>query len=46
MSSPQVSPDGGSDAVEEAVVDMKLEVIAIPVSDVDRALSFLGGDRP
>jgi catechol 2,3-dioxygenase-like lactoylglutathione lyase family enzyme len=43
MSSPQVSPDGGSDAVKEAVVDMKLEVIVIPVSDVDRALRFYGG---
>jgi hypothetical protein len=43
MSSPQVSPDGGSDAVKEAVVDMKLEVIVIPVSDVDRALSFYRG---
>src|SRR2546430_11426647 len=43
MSSPQVSPGGGRDAVKEAVVDMKLEVIVIPVSDVDRALSFYRG---
>src|SRR5438094_3891374 len=39
MSSPQVSPDGGNDAV----VEMKLEVIVIPVSDVDRALGFYRG---
>jgi catechol 2,3-dioxygenase-like lactoylglutathione lyase family enzyme len=40
MSSPQVSPGSANDAAKEPAVDMKLEVIVIPVSDVDRAQRF------
>jgi catechol 2,3-dioxygenase-like lactoylglutathione lyase family enzyme len=43
MSNPQASPDGASEAVKDPVVDMKLEVIVIPVADVDRALRFYSG---
>ena len=39
-----VSTDvSSSDASEIASVDMKLEVVVIPVSDVDRAKEFYGG---
>jgi catechol 2,3-dioxygenase-like lactoylglutathione lyase family enzyme len=37
MSSPQASPDKAADGVKDPTVDMKLEVIVISVSDVDRA---------
>jgi catechol 2,3-dioxygenase-like lactoylglutathione lyase family enzyme len=40
MSSVQVNGQGR--AAAEAVVDMKLEVLVIPVSDVDRAKDFYG----
>ena len=33
---------GSSDATNEARVDMKLEIVVIPVSDVDRAKEFYG----
>ena len=41
-----VTPVHGSDATNEARAgkcDMKLEVVVIPVSDVDRATEFYGG---
>jgi catechol 2,3-dioxygenase-like lactoylglutathione lyase family enzyme len=40
MSSVQVSSDGQARTAEAAAVDMKLEVVVIPVSDVDRAKDF------
>jgi catechol 2,3-dioxygenase-like lactoylglutathione lyase family enzyme len=33
-------PDGSSDGADKAGVDMKLEVVVVPVSDVDRAKEF------
>jgi catechol 2,3-dioxygenase-like lactoylglutathione lyase family enzyme len=40
MSSVQVNREGEARTAEAAVVDMKLEVVVIPVSDVDRAKEF------
>jgi catechol 2,3-dioxygenase-like lactoylglutathione lyase family enzyme len=40
MSSAQVNSEGQATASEASVVDMKLEVLVIPVSDVDRAKDF------
>ncbi|HEY7859440.1 MAG TPA: VOC family protein [Candidatus Nanopelagicales bacterium] len=40
MSSAQASSEGQATATEAAVVDMKLEVLVIPVSNVDRAREF------
>jgi catechol 2,3-dioxygenase-like lactoylglutathione lyase family enzyme len=40
MSSIDVSAGASADGQEVATIDMKLEVITIPVSDVDRAKSF------
>ncbi len=40
MSTAQVSQDGEPGSTESAVVDMRLEVVVIPVSDVDRAKKF------
>jgi catechol 2,3-dioxygenase-like lactoylglutathione lyase family enzyme len=42
-SSVQESPGGATGAVKPPAVDMRLEVIVIPVSDVDRALAFYKG---
>src|SRR3954454_14081872 len=43
MSSAQVNSEGQATASEASVVDMKLEVLVIPVSDVDRAKDFYAG---
>jgi catechol 2,3-dioxygenase-like lactoylglutathione lyase family enzyme len=46
MSSTQISseqPTGTSGAVMPVMSDMKLEVVVIPVSDIDRAKRFYGG---
>jgi catechol 2,3-dioxygenase-like lactoylglutathione lyase family enzyme len=40
MSSTDVSAEASTETPEPGTIDMKLEVIAIPVSDVDRAKSF------
>jgi catechol 2,3-dioxygenase-like lactoylglutathione lyase family enzyme len=40
MSSPQSQQDDATDAGKEPTMDMKFEVTAIPVADVDRALRF------
>jgi catechol 2,3-dioxygenase-like lactoylglutathione lyase family enzyme len=40
MSSTQVRGDGASESPRAATADMKLEVVVIPVSDVDRAKRF------
>jgi catechol 2,3-dioxygenase-like lactoylglutathione lyase family enzyme len=40
MSSNEVSPGASTATPEVGTIDMKLEVVAIPVSDVDRAKSF------
>jgi catechol 2,3-dioxygenase-like lactoylglutathione lyase family enzyme len=40
MSNVQVSSDSATAGFKDPVVDMKLEVIVIPVSDVDRAKHF------
>jgi catechol 2,3-dioxygenase-like lactoylglutathione lyase family enzyme len=40
MSSTETSPGASTEAPEAGVIDMKLEVVTIPVSDVDRAKSF------
>lgn len=40
MSTGQTNPDGDAGATQAAVVDMRLEVVVIPVSDVDRARDF------
>ena len=40
MSSTDVSAGASTGATEAGTIDMKLEVITIPVSDVDRAKSF------
>jgi len=42
MSTTEARGNATSDS-SAAMVDMKLEVIAIPVSDVDRAKKFYGG---
>jgi catechol 2,3-dioxygenase-like lactoylglutathione lyase family enzyme len=43
MSSTQVSSEHATRIPTEAVVDLKLEVVVIPVSDVDRAKRFYQG---
>jgi catechol 2,3-dioxygenase-like lactoylglutathione lyase family enzyme len=43
MSSTQTSNDQAARLSRTAMVDMKLEVVVIPVSDVDRAKRFYGG---
>ena len=43
MSSTQARSDAGIDSPRAATVDMKLEVVVIPVSDVDRARRFYDG---
>jgi catechol 2,3-dioxygenase-like lactoylglutathione lyase family enzyme len=40
MSSPQVSSEGSVTDVGNVLVDMKLEVLIIPVSDIDRSKDF------
>jgi catechol 2,3-dioxygenase-like lactoylglutathione lyase family enzyme len=40
MSGTDVTAEASSEAPEGGTIDMKLEVITIPVSDVDRAKSF------
>jgi catechol 2,3-dioxygenase-like lactoylglutathione lyase family enzyme len=40
MSGPQSQQDDATDTVKEPAMDMKFEVTAIPVADVDRALRF------
>src|SRR5262249_5511580 len=40
MSSTGVGTDASRDAQEVGTVDMKLEVVTLPVSDVDRAKAF------
>ena len=40
MSTGQVNRDGGAGSAASAVMDMQLEVVVIPVSDVDRARDF------
>ena len=43
MSNTQVHVETASETSRERTVDMKLEVVVIPVSDVDRAKRFYGG---
>src|SRR3712207_6233635 len=43
MSSTQVRSDTAAESPRAQTVDMKLEVVVIPVSDVDRAKRFYGG---
>ena len=43
MSSPQPIAEHGSHSPATATVDLKLEVVVIPVSDVDRAKRFYEG---
>lgn len=43
MSTPQEDQDGAADVVKEPTTLMKLEVVVIPVADVDRALRFYQG---
>ena len=43
MSSTQARSDTGTESPRAATVDMKLEVVVIPVSDVDRAKRFYEG---
>jgi catechol 2,3-dioxygenase-like lactoylglutathione lyase family enzyme len=43
MSKEQVSQEQGSQVPKPATSDLKLEVMILPVSDVDRAKSFYGG---
>ena len=40
MSSTGASPDTSAEAPEAGTIDLKLEVVTLPVSDVDRAKSF------
>lgn len=40
MSTLQTQQDGATDIVKEPTMNMRLEVIVIPVADVDRALRF------
>src|SRR5688572_16851405 len=40
MSSTGASPDTSAEVPEVGTIDMKLEVVTLPVSDVDRAKSF------
>src|SRR5213083_1562145 len=43
MSSTQVSNEHATQIPSPAKVDLKLEIVVIPVSDVDRAKRFYGG---
>ncbi|WP_346537644.1 VOC family protein [Micromonospora sp. DPT] len=43
MSTPQEDQGGAPDVVKEPTAPMKLEVVVIPVADVDRALRFYQG---
>jgi catechol 2,3-dioxygenase-like lactoylglutathione lyase family enzyme len=43
MSSSGVSPEASSEVSGPATVDLKLEVVTLPVSDVDRAKRFYQG---
>lgn len=43
MSSTGISPDASTDTPGPATVDLKLEAVTVPVSDVDRAKSFYQG---
>src|SRR5436305_3878045 len=43
MSTTELSANEAGGAVRVGRVDLKLEVVAIPVSDVDRAKEFYGG---
>jgi catechol 2,3-dioxygenase-like lactoylglutathione lyase family enzyme len=43
MSSVDVSSERSSRTLEPDVADMKLEVVIVPVSDIDRASEFYGG---
>jgi catechol 2,3-dioxygenase-like lactoylglutathione lyase family enzyme len=43
MSSTRVSTDTSTDVPEVGAVDMKLEVVTLPVSDIDRAKRFYQG---
>ena len=43
MSSPQPSRETGTDTQKGQPIDMKLEIVVLPVSDVDRAKRFYGG---
>ncbi|HEY7629515.1 MAG TPA: VOC family protein [Thermoleophilaceae bacterium] len=42
MSSTEASTAGSTDPTEPGTVDMKLEVVTLPVSDVDRSKDFYG----
>jgi catechol 2,3-dioxygenase-like lactoylglutathione lyase family enzyme len=42
MSSTQIASEHAAQAAHAATVDLKLEVVVIPVSDVDRSKSFYG----
>jgi catechol 2,3-dioxygenase-like lactoylglutathione lyase family enzyme len=43
MSSTDVAGEGASEAPAAETMEMKLEVVVVPVSDVDRAKAFYGG---
>jgi uncharacterized membrane protein len=43
MSSVQARTDPAADASGEQAIDLNLEVVVIPVSDVDRARDFYAG---
>jgi len=43
MSSTQLRSNAAIEAPSARMVDMKLEVVVIPVADVDRAKRFYGG---
>lgn len=43
MSTPKAKQDGATDVVKAPTMNMKLEVVVIPVADVDRALRFYQG---
>ena len=43
MSSSGMSPEASSEVAGPATVDLKLEVVTLPVSDVDRAKQFYQG---
>jgi catechol 2,3-dioxygenase-like lactoylglutathione lyase family enzyme len=43
MGSKEINNEGATRAASAEMVDMKLEVVVIPVSDVDRAKRFYGG---
>jgi catechol 2,3-dioxygenase-like lactoylglutathione lyase family enzyme len=40
MSTTDLSPNGSTETFEPSTVELKLEVVTIPVSDVDRAKAF------